>query len=588
MTANIQTATMNAVSAQTDFGNVVETLEGAGVFIDTNVNAGLPRDHVHEHLLATLVGLISKLGHVSMRGATFLVGKVNAGPWSDGERKRLASVIMGSISNDEASTVSPRGGQRGKRLQRCLHFDQALTAAEWKGLRSKAMRASKIDQLAHRAWSIGLIAPSEPTSFHITSILCLVDNITCPETIPGVFRDVKAAIKQLATKPYPHGYMSEPYPENMRKLPKEIFDFAYPDPDDGPVATVLHGLSSVMGGTKMRQTKGGSAVAVTAARASQHGGHPQSLRDMLDELLRKEATAPADKGVVQGVATHHVHAKSGEMVVNASLVPGPASAVDASLVSGPAPAPASASWGIGKPWVYKPSLDIDKYPLFPEERAAMGAPAPSGMGAVDAGVSGTYCVRLRFKQPSSALTRSLLDRNRAMLRQKRATDGADPSDVLLRADAMAKQRDNAKKQRLDKTADAVADAAVGRGRGRGRGRGKGVGKGVDKGVVKGVPMKSMKRARGRGVAKAKAAPDFAHLPARKGAIATPASQGNPVSYKTGRIYFDKNKGKFRVIRHMPNYATEKAVIIALYSGVQQAWLHALKIIDDYFEGLDVD
>ena len=383
MTANIHTATMNAVSAQTDFGNVVETLEGAGVFIDTNVNAGLPRDHVHEHLLATLVNLISKLGQVSMRGATFLVGKVNAGPWSNDERKRLASVIMGSISNDDASTVSPRGGQRGKRLQRCLHFDQALTAAEWKGLRSKAMLASKIDQLAHRAWSIGLIAPSEPTSFHITSILCLVDNITCPETIPEVFRDVKAAIKQLATKPYPHGYMSEPYPENMRKLPKEIFDFAYPDPDDGPVATVLHGLSSVMGGTKMRQAKGGSAVAVTAARASQHGGHPQSLRDMLDELLRKDAAAPADKGVVQATSQFARRIQGVDprppMVVNASFVPGPASAVDASLVSGPAPAPASASWGIGKPWVYKPSLDIDKYPLFPEERAAMGAPAPSGM-----------------------------------------------------------------------------------------------------------------------------------------------------------------------------------------------------------------
>lgn len=42
-----------------------------------------------------------------------------------------------------------------------------------------------------------------------------------------------------------------------------------------------------------------------------------------------------------------------------------------------------------------------------------------------------------------------------------------------------------------------------------------------------------------------------------------------------------------MIRHMPNYATEKAVHIALYSSVQQAWLHALKIIDDYFEGLDV-
>jgi hypothetical protein len=189
---------------QTDFGNVAEELDDAKTFIDANVGAGIPREHVHEHLLASALSNVNKLGRASSRGATFLVEKTTNGPWSDGERTRLASAIMNAIRQDDSK--APPRNPKNKRLQRCLHFDQALTNAEWQGLRSKALRASKVDQMAHRAWSIGLIAPSEPTAFHIASALCLAEQITDPDTIEGVYGDAKAAINQLAQlKPYPTG-----------------------------------------------------------------------------------------------------------------------------------------------------------------------------------------------------------------------------------------------------------------------------------------------------------------------------------------------------------------------------------------------
>ncbi len=42
-----------------------------------------------------------------------------------------------------------------------------------------------------------------------------------------------------------------------------------------------------------------------------------------------------------------------------------------------------------------------------------------------------------------------------------------------------------------------------------------------------------------------------------------------------------NRGKFRAIRRMPDYGTEKSIVIAKYPNVQQAWLRALNAIKDY-------
>ena len=70
------------------------------------------------------------------------------------------------------------------------------------------------------------------------------------------------------------------------------------------------------------------------------------------------------------------------------------------------------------------------------------------------------------------------------------------------------------------------------------------------------------------------------LPLRKG-IPKMATDGNPVAYKGGKIYFSKTKGGFRVIRDASDFATERVMRIARFASVQQAWLHALKAIDDF-------
>ena len=68
------------------------------------------------------------------------------------------------------------------------------------------------------------------------------------------------------------------------------------------------------------------------------------------------------------------------------------------------------------------------------------------------------------------------------------------------------------------------------------------------------------------------------MPPRRG-IPKVATQGKPLEYKGGKIYFPK--GFFMCIREAGNYASEKQLRVGRYASVEQTWLHALKSIDDH-------
>jgi hypothetical protein len=60
---------------------------------------------------------------------------------------------------------------------------------------------------------------------------------------------------------------------------------------------------------------------------------------------------------------------------------------------------------------------------------------------------------------------------------------------------------------------------------------------------------------------------------------TVATDGNPVNYTGGRIYFEK--GAFIAIRGFPNYGSDRKIFVDNFASAHQAWLHSLKAIDDY-------
>ena len=169
---------------------------------------------------------LDTMPNASAQQCAALTMAINEGPWSSEQKCSLAAVV--------ARTSAQTGKRRA--MQTCMHFEQYMTMSEWQALRTRALRAGKINQIAQRCWVIGLTCPTERTVQKIATVL-----ITCEQEygqhtekeIFDIYQNLKNAIKHNDKhKPYPHQHVVN-FPMSPLELPPEIFRYAYPE--DGPV-----------------------------------------------------------------------------------------------------------------------------------------------------------------------------------------------------------------------------------------------------------------------------------------------------------------------------------------------------------------
>ena len=144
--------------------SLVNDLRSVNSYLESMMNGNQSRNDVLEVQLQAMKNRMSVLAGVSIADATRVANAVNLGPWSPAQKR----ILMDAVNNCQTRAPGP---VPRKRLQSCLHFEQYQTEREWNALTGPAMRASKINQMAARAWSIGLTNPSEPTSFRMAAII---------------------------------------------------------------------------------------------------------------------------------------------------------------------------------------------------------------------------------------------------------------------------------------------------------------------------------------------------------------------------------------------------------------------------------
>ena len=145
-----------------------DELEFMTEYVQLQVASGNSLDFVLESQFESTKASLSNIGKLTNKQAGPLIDAVTKGPWMPEQRKVIAAMI-------DAKTK--KGADHSHRkLQTCLHFEQCLTEPEWLSLRSNALIAAKIGQLAQRAFSIGLTCPTEPTTFRMAAILAETDN----------------------------------------------------------------------------------------------------------------------------------------------------------------------------------------------------------------------------------------------------------------------------------------------------------------------------------------------------------------------------------------------------------------------------
>ena len=224
------------------FESVLADLKVVGAYVQAQELAGVKVGDVQAQ---AAVARIRQLSGLSFVQATELTQAVADGPWTPGQKHELSTAVQGALQGKE-------GAKPRRELQQALHFEQYLTAAEWGALRSRALRAAKVQQLAARAWTLGLTCPSEPTVVRMTALILATDSSegqVRPDS-GAVFLEMKRAVKAMQAgrvHPSPHLVHFPPMPT---QLPKDRFTYAYPD--DPPVQVNMPELNGLAAGIRMR------------------------------------------------------------------------------------------------------------------------------------------------------------------------------------------------------------------------------------------------------------------------------------------------------------------------------------------------
>ena len=209
-------------------------------------DAGLEPERVMTEQSDAFASRIAHVEALTVTDADILVSKITKGPWQPCHVQRLVD----AVNRVQKSTTS---GSNRRLEQKCVRFENFMSQPEWESFRSPAFMTALIGQICDRANSLGIILPSEPTSWRMAQILCRVQQLSCPVECKDVYNRIKVAVRQRGvSRPYPHGYL-EHYPDTPKELERthpEMYRYAYAE--DPPVEVYMPELDLCMHGAKMR------------------------------------------------------------------------------------------------------------------------------------------------------------------------------------------------------------------------------------------------------------------------------------------------------------------------------------------------
>ena len=206
---------------------VVLDLRNAQDLLDAHTAIGLARDGV----LGTLVGGVSqklaKLGSIDTRTAARLSTEVAKGPWSAEQQRALGAQILGLTSG--TATQAARSP-----MQTCLKFENYVLPSEHEKIASPTMlRVSKSALVAGRAYSIGLVSPSEPTQLRMVGLVAAgMGYMSMTEQVrKEIKHEITSSLRQMKRRTPYLGLRETTYPDTATELQPGIFEYAYPGSD---------------------------------------------------------------------------------------------------------------------------------------------------------------------------------------------------------------------------------------------------------------------------------------------------------------------------------------------------------------------
>lgn len=223
-------------------------LAEVATLVNSQVEAGMPRDEVVEALFVSWASRLGGLSSCSQGDKARITSALHAGPWSESQRLELARTIL--VGTSSATQKKKRANQK------CTYIENFVPEEVWvklknHGQHSQLTRASLLAAVAH---SIGIECPDQPTLYRMVSILayCEKNYDMNQDEVHKLMDKIQSFIKgqaRVTELPY-----LEHYPCSASGLPKEIQQRAYGS-EGLPVEVDIPELGIILGDNKMRGRK---------------------------------------------------------------------------------------------------------------------------------------------------------------------------------------------------------------------------------------------------------------------------------------------------------------------------------------------
>jgi len=184
---------------------------------------------------------IKRVSHLELDDATEMTTIIDSGPWTTEQSTELAIAIGNKVGSEEDQPAN----QIRRGLQMCMCFENFLTEEDWNIIFDTCTPLSrKINHLAMRAVSLGIVCPSENTVKRMTAVIIFAamegDTTLSAQSKNQIVVQIKQAIKLFSKDNKLTQHITK-YPATAAELDPACASNAY---GDAPVPLPVSGEDS--------------------------------------------------------------------------------------------------------------------------------------------------------------------------------------------------------------------------------------------------------------------------------------------------------------------------------------------------------
>ena len=160
---------------------------------------------------------------IAMDESTELSAMIAAGPWTQQQKEKLATLLASQLVNTMKETST--GKAKRKQNQELRNFYGYLTAEDKAILSAQSSLHSRLSHVAHVCGKLQLLWPSEQTVGHVLNTVAHF-NSTELQTAADYLHAVQSIKKLIKAheKASTRGFFVQTYPDDPRDLPEEVKD----------------------------------------------------------------------------------------------------------------------------------------------------------------------------------------------------------------------------------------------------------------------------------------------------------------------------------------------------------------------------